>query len=208
MVNGKNKGDAFERSVCRAISQWLVPGNWSTCGIERLPFRRRFTSSTSLEGHWVSGGDLLHWPSVSCPYSFECKKQEGWDLDGMLTAPKWEPWKWWAQCQAQAATVNRVPLLIFSRNRRPVYVLMAEEIAVCLEIPTLHGPSLRVCRPDGERVALVRLDDLVCVSRSRALRLSTANAGSASRRSRTTRRPPRVASAARRTPPARKRAAS
>lgn len=179
MANGKAKGDKFENRVCRTISQWLVPGDWSRGPVTELPFRRRYTASPSLEGFWVRGGDLLHREAVKCPFSIECKNCEDWSLDG-FTNGKWPLWAWWKQCRDQARTVGRVPLLIFTRNRQPVYVFMAEETEVWLRLQPRSGPVLRLTRPTGERVVVALLDDLVRVPRTRARRVPgpmTANAG-------------------------------
>jgi hypothetical protein len=180
VVNGNAKGAKFENRICRAISQWLVDGDWTKCRIDELPFRRRFTASPSLEGFWVRGGDLLHRTTVKSPFSIECKNIEGWVLDGAYSAKKWEPWGWWEQCRDQAQTVGLVPLLIFTRNRYPVYVLMTKETEEWLQVRPRSGPVARLERPSGEALALVLLDDLARVPRSRALRTSVsllANAG-------------------------------
>lgn len=150
---------------------------------------------------------MLHKPSFTCPFSFECKNQEGWELDGAFYAEQWEPWKWWGQCQEQARTVGRTPVLIFTRNRRPIYALMAEETGTCLSITPHHGPVVRLVRPDGARLWLVRLDDLVRVPRRRLRCLSRASGGGSSRRSRTTKPPPRGASGAPTAPQGRRKVA-
>ncbi len=167
MRNGKAKGDEYENHVCRIMSVWIVPGKWSKAPVWKLPFRRRFTDTTPLDGHWDGQGDLLHAPRVAFPFCVECKKIEGWEIDGALANAKWPVWSWWEQAKRQARktwkTNGLYPLLVFSRNRKPDYVLLEEEVAQCLGLRPKSGPVLRVERPDGERLVLALLSDLTAV---------------------------------------------
>lgn len=172
MRNGKAKGDDFENRVCRLLSIWLVPGDWKKAKVWALPFRRRFTDTTPLDGHWTGSGDVLHRPGIKFPFTVECKKQEKWELDGMFGAPKWRPWKWWSQARDQAYEAGLHPLLIFTRNCRPLYVLMEKEIAEWLHLKPKRGPVLRVERPAGPRLVLAVMDDLTAVPRARVAELA------------------------------------
>lgn len=173
MRDGNRKGAAFENGVCRILSVWLVPGEWGEAKVYELPFRRRFTDTTPLVGHWEGQGDILHSPNVTCPFCIECKKREKWDLDGMFGAPKWPPWEWWEQTKEQAGKTDGLhPLMVFTRNRRECYVLLEREVKECLQLKPKHGPVVQVERPSGERLVLALMGDLTDVPRARVLDLA------------------------------------
>jgi len=144
--DGRTKGERYENTVCRLLSQWLVPGDWEKCPVYKLPFRRRFTDSTPLDGHWEGEGDILHRPDVTFPFCVECKDQEGWDLDGVLKNAQWPVWKWWTQACAQAQQVGLRPILFFTRAYRPNYVMIEKEVAQWLEVVPQQGPVIEVYR--------------------------------------------------------------
>jgi len=164
-MHGKHKGDKFENDICRALSVWLVGSDYAGSLVQDLPFRRRFTTSTPLEGHWDGSGDILHRPDVAFPFCVECKKREGWELDGMFGNDKWPVWTWWEQAKEQAAkTKDRYPLLVFSRNRRSIYAMLHEEVGQCLKVGS-ERCLVQVERNGSERVVLVLLDDLAKTTR-------------------------------------------
>lgn len=150
VTDGNEKGQAYMREVC------LVLGRWAGGA-----FRPRPTIIAPSEG-WAVKGDVQHAADVRFPFAVECKKIEGWDFDGLFEAPKWPVWKWWAQCAEQARTSkNTHPLLIFSRNRRKNYVLARASTLEWLKLRPVNGPLVGVNTPDGERLSLCLLDDLV-----------------------------------------------
>lgn len=162
MAEGRNKGARFEADICKALSGWRHPDrDFSKVPQHELPFRRRFTTSTSLEGHWQGHGDILHRPEVKFPFTVECKKQENWDMDGMLTNAKWPPALWWGQAVSQAETAKRHPMLIFARNLREPHAMIREDAAECL---LRNGvPRTVLTRQDIGTVVVVRLGDLVTI---------------------------------------------
>jgi hypothetical protein len=143
MTDGYRKGGKFMNEVCRTFSYWYYPKLSKQAKVYDLPFRQRSTSIMPVEGHWKGEGDILHRPDLphDFPFCVECKDIEGWSFDGMLTNPGWPVWKWWSQAQSQAATSNRcvgvkgpkvLPLLVFTRNRQPVYGMLSERVADAL----------------------------------------------------------------------------
>lgn len=160
MPEGKRKGDAFENRVCRQLSYWYTgKTQMLTCPVYDLPFRKRSTSIMPVEGHWNGHGDILHRPSMYVPFSIECKKREGWVLDGAFAWDTWEVAKWWQQASRQAERAGLEPLLVFNRNRRPVYVMLTENLSQCLKLKPKNGPALRSVGPASLVIAL--LADLV-----------------------------------------------
>lgn len=110
MVNGKKKGSNFERKVARLLTQW--------CGVEF----HRTPGSGSL--HWGKDtrvrGDIVPPIDFYFPFSVEVKKHEGWSIEQILNY-KGEFFSWWGQCVHDALETNKTPLLVFSKNRSPIY---------------------------------------------------------------------------------------
>jgi len=169
MKDGRNKGNRFENTVCRKLSKWY---GYPSQRLADLPFRRRSTSIMPVEGHWRGEGDVLYRPDVAFPFAVECKKHEGWELDGSLYVPTWPIWEWWDQAQEQAGNARLCPLLVFSRNHRPIYVLLKEREATWLKLRPKHGPVVVLWRRSGELLVLALLDDLVETEKRLAERLA------------------------------------
>lgn len=146
MVNGRRKGNDFENEVCIALSRWVDSSIPERPKLADLPFRRRSTSIMPLAGHWDGAGDILHRPALSArwPFCVECKRVEGWTLDGALSR-SWVVLEWWEQAAKQARSVGLAPLLICGRNRRPSYAFLREGDAKCLRpggpFVTISGSS-------------------------------------------------------------------
>jgi len=181
MTNGRAKGNKFENEVCYSISRWLAPKHTPIeATVYDLPFRRRSTSIMPSEGHWHGQGDILHKPlsDIVSPFAFECKKREGWELDGMFNGDKWPVWAWWRQTEEQADKGGLVPLMIFSRNRRENLVMLYERDSLCLGVTSVKSPCLRIERPRSDRtppVVVVSLADLVRVPLAKVHRLASRN---------------------------------
>ncbi len=174
MVDGKVKGERFENEVCRFLSAWLISEEYAdkkAFKVYDLPFRRRFTDTTPLDGHWEGQGDILHKPGIEFALCVECKDRKNWELDGLLANRKWPPWQWWEQCKRQAERVSLKPLMFFTRPFRRIYVMVNKETAECLELKPNHGPVLRVQSLTGERVVVTLADNLAEVSRVTVARL-------------------------------------
>lgn len=175
MTKGRLKGNAFENAVCLSLSLWLYPKLSPKTKVAHLPFRRRTTSITPIEGHWEGSGDILHRPDLpySWPFCVECKNHEGWDLDGCVTNAKWPGWAWWQQAIDQTGAGSE-PLLIFTRNRRPSYVMLKADTERWLQIEAQSGSVLRVERPGSDPVVVALLDDLTSISPTKLDSLSAA----------------------------------
>lgn len=161
---GRRKGNQFELRCCRYLSAWLFPDRKFGTRADDLPFRRRFTATTPLEGHWVRKGDILHRPDaeIDFPFSVECKATEDWrNFDRMFNGFKWPVWDYWEQACLQAEEDGSVPLLLFTRNRSIDYYMIAEEVGEWLGIQPKTRPQMRVCRNDEAPLLIGAVDDLV-----------------------------------------------
>jgi hypothetical protein len=165
---GPRKGNANENAICLILSEWAgVPAKKVTDSL----FRRRTTNVVALDGVWEGSGDILAKPEACWPFATEAKKQENWELDDLFSDNKVLV-DWWEQTLCQARRSGKLPLLIFTRNFRPIYCMMENSLWLKLkqEVGKL-GPKLamgsvfpksilQVQIQPKSWVAVVRLDAL------------------------------------------------
>jgi len=114
-VNGRKKGQTAERKLAKLF------GNWWGSNFARTPLSGGFATAKFRED-WNAAGDLVT-PDPSFPFCVESKKVEGWTLEQMLTSDKTHMHKWWAQT-VDETPVNKIPVLVFTKNRSPLFVMM------------------------------------------------------------------------------------
>lgn len=184
MKTQRRKGNSSEVDVCRWLSAW-VNGERKVqthVPMRDLPVRRRTTSVMPVEGHWDGAGDLVVRPGLYFPFACEVKNRGRWELDGVISGgPDWTVWEWWAQCCEQAAKVKRYPLMLFRRNRREWLAMLPESVAICLNVFPKNRPLLRVERPDGQRVVVCWIGDLIATDLKRLARASLSGGSERSR---------------------------
>lgn len=196
-ARSRNKGNHYENAVARVLSGWvsahLPPAYFEDCSLTDLLFRRKPADNDNVVTDWVGGWDLIHRPDFYFPFSVECKKAEGWTMDHLVDGARMGPWSWWEQAVKQAGRIGLEPMLVFSRNLRPDYVMLTNRSATCLNPSPHAGPLLRVHSSSGLHATLLRLADLVVVPSSRLATITvpgrTGGVRSPSRETRTVCRP-------------------
>lgn len=117
-INGRLKGNAQERKVAKAFSKW-----WGT-EFTRTPMSGGFATKTFRED-WNAVGDLVT-PDTTFPFCVESKKVEGWHLEQLLTSPSCLWYSWWKQTLDETPD-TKWPLLVFTRNRQPLFYAIKRE---------------------------------------------------------------------------------
>lgn len=164
MVDGRRKGNDYENEVARVLSAWAALDsdmtNYQTCPVDRLLFRRKPADNNNIVSDWKGGRDLIHAPTICFPFSIECKNwMVSFELSTLFRSR--DIWKWWQQTQDQAVAENQWPMLVFSKNLNPDYVIIPQGAAQCLELQPFAGPCMTVQRPGAsEPVVLALLSDL------------------------------------------------
>jgi len=144
IVKGRTKGNKFENDTAKEITKWT--------GVE---FKR-----TPMSGGWAKTGDIT--PKnpkemTKFPFNIECKNQEIFSTkflvecasEGVL--PKATIEKWWKQCTDDAKKSKKIPILVMTKAREPVYVMTTQTIFQKLK---LMKNTTFVIRFDGLRVTL------------------------------------------------------
>jgi hypothetical protein len=103
-------------------------------------------------------------------FCVEAKCVEGWTIEGAVWSGGSVVWKWWEQAVRQAASVSRRPMLVFSRNRAPIFVMLEQGVVAWSAVQN-HPPVLYARSPRGCPVAVLALSDLFRVLPPEATRL-------------------------------------
>lgn len=120
-VNGRKKGQTAERKLAKQFSAW-----WGS-DFARTPLSGGFATA-KFRDDWDAAGDLVT-PDKTFPFCVESKKVEGWTLDQLLTSDKTKMHSWWIQTIGETAT-GKVPMLVFTKNRAPTFVMMRKSDVV------------------------------------------------------------------------------
>lgn len=110
----KVKGSTYELKIAKLLTSW-----WGAGTFNRAP------ASGAL--HWGRdqrvAGDIVAPPEADFPFVIECKKREEWTMEHILLDIG-QPKEWWAQVVTDARRVEKVPILIFSRNRAKDFIMV------------------------------------------------------------------------------------
>lgn len=129
----KKKGSKAETEIAKVLSLWFFN---NTDSFHRVP--------TSGGLRWKKDvaktrGDIIPSESITWPFSIEIKNQEksNWDFIGLLKG-EGPIIKWWSQCVTDALIVKKIPLLIFTRNSQPYFVMSSKTAYPLKKLPDLR----------------------------------------------------------------------
>ena len=112
-INSKQKGSEYERKIAKLLGTW---------------FKEEFHRVPQSGGlHWGDdtrvAGDITTHIDSKFPFTVECKKREGWDLEQLLKGTG-DLESWWAQAVNDSNRVGLLPMLVFSKNFSPNYLMI------------------------------------------------------------------------------------
>jgi hypothetical protein len=112
----KTKGASFERRIAKSLGDW-----WDV-----KFYRTPQSGGSHLKEGYELAGDVAT-PAEDFRFHVECKNQEAWTIHGLMTSPKSSVWKWWKQTRDDCPS-DRIPLLIFTRNHLPTFVMLGDDL--------------------------------------------------------------------------------
>jgi len=138
IVQGRKKGSKFERDIAKDVSKWT--------GVE---FRR-----TPMSGGWAKTGDITPKDPkemVDFPFNIECKNQQVFSsvmlieasINGELSKPMRA---WWEQTLGDSLKSKKIPLLVMTTVREPIYVMMTKSIFRSLDLMKASTIIIRIGR--------------------------------------------------------------
>lgn len=160
-INSRTKGATFERDVAKLLTTW--------CGMN---MRR-----SPMSGGWNKHGDITpvdpH-DMDSFKFNVECKNQMIWDFSDLIKDIHNNDGieSWWIQAANDAEKSKRVPLLIFTKNRHPNYIMLTENLYkrlafVCQHWGDISYKTLRWCQ-----FRIMLLEDFLHVDYKKAARIA------------------------------------
>lgn len=160
MVNGRKKGQGAERKLVKLFEAW-----WGT-RFFRTPGSGAFATRGFMDMDLSNmAGDIVT-VDKSFPFCVESKKVEGWTLEQMLTSDKTKMHDWWEQTTRETPT-GKIPLLVFTKNHAPLYVMMcwrdmvSELTVVQAARRQIFHFDMRTATGEYEAVAIFSLDHLL-----------------------------------------------
>ena len=149
-VNSKTKGDTYERKIAKKLTEW------TGLKFERVP------ASGGLkwaEDNRVYGDIVTNDPDF--PITIECKNREEWNMDSLINGSK-KVAAWWNQVTDDTAVTGNAPMVIFTRNLQPDYVMIRAESFEegLLELKSYLEFMMEVV-VSGEHVMIFKLDELI-----------------------------------------------
>ena len=121
MINGKNKGTDFERKIAKLLQEW------SGYEFHRTPMSGalHWNNDTRVVSDIVPSQELV---DKGWPFSIECKKVEApWEINNFIDGNAITIKEHWNQCTDDAKREHLIPMLIFNKNRRDVYIMITKE---------------------------------------------------------------------------------
>lgn len=159
MTSGKQKGSAFERDVCKALSRWVsggekedlfwrsaMSGGRATVGRKKGQEHARHAgdiSATSPEGHVLTD-----------KWYVECKFYKDLAIQSALLKGIGKLASFWREACEQATHYKRMPMLIAKENMSPCIVLMPTAHLIT-PYGTAHYPAAML-----GRMSILRADVL------------------------------------------------
>lgn len=161
-INVREKGKGYELKVAKILSAfWGEKFNRTPCsGALRWGTDNRIA------------GDIVCPPESLFPFSVECKCHEGWTLEQVLKGTG-EAESWWHQCMGDCERVNRKPLLIFSKNFAPNFmmILKSDFDAIAKYKKKIDFNFFIVYTTTEENRVICNLDEFVkCISKEDILK--------------------------------------
>lgn len=133
---GKNKGSAFERTICKKLSEWMEADEvifWrsASSGARSTQLAKSGTKATLTGGDITALSEEGSW--LTSYFSIECKFYADFSFD-LLLQNKGKIPEWWSQCILDSNRDGKNPMMIFKKNRSPIYVAFDPTVLVLMSI--------------------------------------------------------------------------
>lgn len=153
-INSKKKGNSFELKVAKMLTEW------SGEEFHRTPMSGalHWENDNRVLSDIVPPQTLLGWP-----LSIECKKVEtSWEFSSLIEGTALF-WRHWEQCWEDSQRENMIPMLIFNKNYREIYVAITVDTFQKLELDIENTIQLNY---DSWKLVLIKfkdfLDNITC----------------------------------------------
>ena len=125
---GRSKGHAFENEVAKILT------TWSGVQWKRTPQSGGWGSKDIASGDLFCATEFDKKEPLIMPISLELKKVEAWEFVHFFKELDTSPLgSWWTQSVDDALISKKIPVLIFNRNRYPIFIMLDNKSITRLE---------------------------------------------------------------------------
>ncbi len=122
--------------------------------------------------HWKNdnrvSGDIVPPPDSGFPFTVECKKHEGWTFENVIKGTG-KVSDWWEQCTNDAKEFDKVPLLVFSKNRSPIFFMVLVEDFKKFDIRTNYFVTTVELESRTDCVGIGYFDKLTAIDKEKII---------------------------------------
>lgn len=150
MKNPKEKGNNHERKVAKMLSEW------SGQKFMRTPMSGAIHNfkDKRVVSDIVAPLSIGNWP-----FSIECKNVEcTWEFNNFIEGTSMTLKEHWNQSVEDSKREGLIPMLIFTKNRRDIYIMITKEVFYQLEIEPEN--YINVTRSDCDLI-IMKLSDFL-----------------------------------------------
>jgi hypothetical protein len=115
-INSRTKGSSFERKIAK-----LFNDHFNTKEFSRSPGSGAFATTHTLPDHLQIYGDLI--TPQSFKFCIECKKGYNKENIYSLLDNSSVLWGFIKQCEKDSQKCNKLPLVLFQQDRRPIMAI-------------------------------------------------------------------------------------
>lgn len=161
-INSKTKGNVFELTIAKAISNALEPLQFvrspgSGARVGGVNFNR-YKSLYSADTLNIFVGDVVCTNESEVGLTFkcnvECKSYKSSDSLSTLISGSSKIFEWMAESETDAAKTNKIAVVIFKFNRTPTYIASTELPDGCVKM---------VLKRDGGDIKIGLLEEVLKV---------------------------------------------
>ena len=149
---GKQKGSAFERTVCTKLSLWVTSGRLKDCFWRSAMSGGRATVHAKKGADVRQAGDITAVAPEGHPLTdrvyIECKHYKDLQFTSFVLTNKGELANFWQRTRREAAKRGKAPWLIARENNRPTLLIVDRQFEArsILDYPIckIYGKNLPV----------------------------------------------------------------
>lgn len=125
---GKQKGSAFERQICKALSHWVSKGKHDDLFWRSAMSGGRATIGSRTGKDVRQAGDICsvspEGHTLTDRFYVECKSYKDLRIDRFFIEHTGTLWQFWVKACQEARMYDRTPMLIVKQNTFPILVLV------------------------------------------------------------------------------------
>jgi len=158
---GRVKGHTFENKVAKILT------GWSKVSWKRVPASGGWGSKDIASGDIFCAAEFDKKLSIIMPVSIELKKTQAWGFAHFFKDTDSSPvGSWWAQSTEDAKKSKKVPIVIFSKNYQPIFIMMATVTLDKLGVVAAERDAWKRfpqinCLVKGEAITVIKLEDFL-----------------------------------------------